>query len=94
MKEITLQELLPNEFYINDKGEMVAEITLNKLNEIADVIENLDKENKELRDLIHTLENSLKNIDLDSEEDNGYRVRETLNELQKLKETYNENRKN
>ena len=59
MEEVTLEELLPNEFYINDKGEMVAEITLNKLNKIADVIENLDKENKELRDLIHTLEKEI-----------------------------------
>ncbi len=52
IKEITLQDLLPNEFYINKEGNMVAEISLKRINNIASVINNLYDENKKLNNII------------------------------------------
>ena len=53
--EITLNELLPNDFYINKDNKMVAEITLEKANIITDIlvkyhnkVEQLQEERKTL----------------------------------------------
>ena len=46
--EIALNELLPNKFYINKDGNMVAEISLEQINQIGDILTNYYKENKRL----------------------------------------------
>ena len=56
IKEITLQDLLPNEFYINKEGNMVAEISLKRINNIASAINNLYDENKRLNNIIKELD--------------------------------------
>ena len=42
-KEISLQDLLPNDFYICD-GKMVCNISLEKVNAITEIITNLQQE--------------------------------------------------
>ena len=58
-EEITLNELLPNQFYINKDGDMVAEISLKSINEIADILTNYYRENERLNNIINELEKEL-----------------------------------
>lgn len=90
-EEITLNELLPNQFYINKDGDMVAEISLKSINEIADILTNYYRENKRLNNIINELEKYLiKQIDYTDgcdmfldEQHEAYS--NSLNKLQELK---------
>lgn len=45
-----IRKLFPLEFYINNKGEMTSEITLNTLNKLSDEIIKLQEENKYIKE--------------------------------------------
>lgn len=55
-EEITLQELLPNEFYLDKEGNIVAEISLKQINQIGDILVNYHKENERLNNQVKDLE--------------------------------------
>lgn len=55
MKEITLKELLETSFTINEKGEMVGEFTLKRINMICDVLTNQYKDIERLKSNEKTL---------------------------------------
>lgn len=55
MKEITLKELLETTFTINEKGEMVGEFTLKRINMICDILTNQYKEIERLKSNEKTL---------------------------------------
>lgn len=44
-----IRKLFPLEFYINNKGEMVSEISLKTLNKLSDEIIKLEEENERLK---------------------------------------------
>lgn len=48
-KEISLKDLLDTTFTINDKGEMVGEFTIKRINMIGDILTNYYKENERLK---------------------------------------------
>lgn len=54
-KEISLQYLLPNDFYICE-GKMVCNISLEKVNAISEIITNLQQENQQLKHILDELE--------------------------------------
>ena len=57
MKEvISLKDLLDTTFTINDKGEMVGEFTIKRINTIGDILNNYYKENERLKNIINELE--------------------------------------
>ena len=58
-EEISLKDLMPNEFYINDIGIMCCELSLKEVNRITDVLTNLQQENQQLKDKIEKLEDEL-----------------------------------
>ena len=60
-EEITLQELLPNEFYLDKEGNIVAEISLKQINQIGDILVNYHKENERLNKSLDELEELCKN---------------------------------
>ena len=75
-KEITLNDILPNDFYANDDGEMVAEIKLDTINLIAYILTTLQdrldraiyyaETNKLSKELIDILEGSdVKDVERD-----------------------------
>ena len=49
-----IRKLFPLEFYINNKGEMVSEISLKTLNKLSDEIIKLEEENEELNGIFGT----------------------------------------
>ena len=55
MKEITLKELLETTFTINEKGEMVGEFTLKRINMIGDILTNQYKEIERIKSNEKTL---------------------------------------
>lgn len=65
-----IRKLFPLEFYINNKGEMVAEILLNTLNKLSDEITNLQEENKKLSKEIK----KIKKEDYEIRNKNGFLV--------------------
>ena len=52
-EEISLKDLMPNEFYINDIGIMCCELSLNEVNNITSVLINLQQENQQLKEKIN-----------------------------------------
>ena len=56
IKEISLRELLDTEFTINDKMEMVGTFTLDRINMISDILNNLQEENENLKDYLKIME--------------------------------------
>lgn len=58
-ENISLKDLLDTTFTINDKGEMVGEFTLKRINMIGDILTNYYKENERLNNIIKELEKEL-----------------------------------
>ena len=59
MKE-EIRKLFPLEFYINDKEEMVSEISLKTLNKLSDEIIKLQQENENLQSQLKEKEELIK----------------------------------
>ena len=53
MKEISLKDLLDTTFTINEKGEMVGEFTLKRINKIGDILTEQLKEIERLNNIIN-----------------------------------------
>ena len=53
--EISLKELLECEFTIDEEGNMVGLIPLNKINMISDILINLQEENQKLKKRLYEM---------------------------------------
>ncbi len=54
-----IRKLFPLEFYINNKGEMVSEISLKTLNKLSDEIIKLEEENERFKNLLNESANEI-----------------------------------
>ena len=87
MKEITLKELLETTFTINEKGEMVGEFTLKRINMIGDILTNQYKEIERLNNIINELRKYIGSeyYCFDNESLEFKIAKDILNKLQELK---------
>ena len=94
-KEISLKDLLETSFYANEKGELVGEFTLTRINQIADVLTYLNEDVRTGKEIIGELEKEIERLKEKYERmkenaeilSNGYNELEKRNEkaLDKLK---------
>ena len=55
-KEISLKDLLETSFYANEKGELVGEFTLTRINQIADILTYLNEDVRTGKEINYELE--------------------------------------
>ena len=61
MNEISLKDLLDSTFTINEKGEMVGEFTLKRINTIGDILKDQLKEIERLNNIINEFDKLIEN---------------------------------
>lgn len=60
-ENISLKDLLDTTFTINDKGEMVGEFTIKRINMIGDILTNYYNENERLNNIIKEVRELVEN---------------------------------